>query len=187
MYCYPFETKKTYNETINLLKECKPSLVNVSFLRPDPDTKLYNFHKEHNIKEPSMYEVFMWLTLKWKIYLSYKSLKEVIILLFKSFDLSVLFFRITVYIRYLLNKNSNKNKINLAKDFFDKQNYKEAIKWFNKIKIKKDNYWIYGDRALAKMNIGDYKGAIKDFNKAIKFEPKDFYKQKRQECLILLK
>ena len=33
------------------------------------------------------------------------------------------------------------------------------------------------------MNIGDYKGAIKDFDKILELEPKEIYKEKRKECL----
>ena len=73
----------------------------------------------------------------------------------------------------------------LAKKEFDNGNYKSAIKYFNKIKIKKDNQWIYADRAIAKMNINDYKGAIKDFNRVLKLEPKEIYEQKRQEAIQL--
>ena len=71
----------------------------------------------------------------------------------------------------------------IAKEEMDKGNFKRAIKYFNKIKIKEDNYWIYGDRGIAKMNIGDYKGAIKDFNKILELEPKEIFKEKREECL----
>ena len=60
-------------------------------------------------------------------------------------------------------------------------------KYFNKVIISSDNYWIYGDRAIAKMCIGDYKGAIEDFDKALKLENKEVYKEKRQECLNILK
>ena len=48
---------------------------------------------------------------------------------------------------------------------------------------KGDNYWIYGDRAIAKMNIGDYKGALKDFDEILELEQKEIYKEKRKECL----
>ena len=78
------------------------------------------------------------------------------------------------------------DKFDEAKKYFDMGEYKKAIKYFNKVKIKEDNYWIYGDRAVAKMNLGDYKGALQDFDKVIKLYPKDIYKQKRQECLKLL-
>jgi radical SAM superfamily enzyme YgiQ (UPF0313 family) len=74
-----------------------------------------------------------------------------------------------------------------AKIEIDKGNFKQAIKYFNKVKIKVDNYWVYGDRAIAKMNIGDYKGAIKDFDKILKLDPKEIYKEKREECLKKLK
>ena len=74
----------------------------------------------------------------------------------------------------------------LAKQELDKGNYKQAIKYFNKVAIKDDNAWIYGDRAIAKMNAGDYNGAIKDFDEVLKLDPKEIYKQKKQECLNLL-
>ena len=65
--------------------------------------------------------------------------------------------------------------------------YKQAIKCFNKVKIKEDNCWIYGDRGIAKMNIGDYKGAIKDFDIILELEPQEAYIKSRQECLQKLK
>ena len=33
------------------------------------------------------------------------------------------------------------------------------------------------------MNIGDYKGAIKDFNKILELEPKEIFKKKIDECI----
>ena len=185
MYCYPFETKKTYYETVNLLKKCKPHSLVVSFLRPEYGTKLYDLYKENNIKEPSMYEIFRWITLKWRVYISYKNIREIFLLMFKGYKSSFIIFRLKSLIDLYFN-NKNKDNIDLAKQYFDKQEYKEAIKYFNKIKIKDDNYWIYGDRAVAKMNIGCYKDALKDFDKAMELEPTDIYKQKRQECLSLL-
>ena len=74
----------------------------------------------------------------------------------------------------------------MAKQEMDKGNYKQAVKYFNKVKIYENDYWVYGDRAIAKMKTGDYKGAIKDFDKVLQYEPKEIYEQKKQECLQLL-
>ena len=71
----------------------------------------------------------------------------------------------------------------IAKEEMDKGNFKRAIKYFNKVKIKEDNCWIYGDRGIAKMNIGDYKGAIKDFDIILELETKEIYEEKKKECL----
>ena len=71
----------------------------------------------------------------------------------------------------------------IAKQEMDKGNFKQAIKYFNKVKVKEYNYWIYGDSGIAKMNIRDYKGAIKDFDKVLELEPKEKKKKKREECL----
>ena len=185
MYCYPFETKQTYKETVDLLRQCKPTILEVSFLRPKPGTKLYNFYKENSITEPSLYDIFKWITLKWRIYVSYKPLKEIIKFLFESYSSYFIFFRIKCSVDIYINER-NKDKFNKAKKYFDMGEYKKAIKYFSKVKIKEDNYWIYGDMAIAKMNIGDYKGALQDFDTVIKLYPKDIYKQKRQECLKLL-
>ena len=185
MYCYSFETKQTYKETIDLLRQCKPDILSVSFLRPEHGTKLYDFYKKNKVKEPSIYEMFNWITLKWRIYFSYKPLREIIKFLFESYNISFITVRLKYFINIYINER-NKEKSDIAKQYFDKQEYKNALKYFNKIKIQQDNYWIYGDRAVAKMNIGDYKGALKDFDKIIKLYPKDIYKQKRQECLNLL-
>ena len=186
MYCYPFETKQTYYETVNLLKNCKPTSLVVSFLRPEYGTKLYDFYQEHNIKKPSIFELFKWITLKWRVYFSYKSLREILLLMFEGYKSSFIVFRLKSLIDLYIN-NKNKNKIMLAKQYFNEQKYKESIKYFNKIDVNEDNYWIYGDRAIAKMNIGNYKEAIEDFDKILKLDPnKDIYKQKKQECINLL-
>ena len=73
--------------------------------------------------------------------------------------------------------------ISKAKLCIDNKKYKKAIKYFNKISINGTNYWIYGDRGIAKMNIRDYKGAIKDFDKILDLEPKEIFKEKREECI----
>ena len=52
----------------------------------------------------------------------------------------------------------------------------------DKVKITEHNYWILGDRAIAKMSIGDYDGAIKDFDKVLQLYPQEIYKKKKEEA-----
>ena len=185
MYCYPFENKKTYLETVECLKKCKPTIIEYSMLMPIENTALYNLLKKIKYPNVSIIDKYRFFTLKWRVYKTYKSYKEALFLAiepFKIFSIIVNLYKKNERRIYKL-KEYYKNK---AKEEFNNKNYKEAIKYFNKIKIKDDNYWIYGDRAVAKMNIGCYKDALKDFDKVMELEPTYVYKQKRQECLSLL-
>jgi tetratricopeptide (TPR) repeat protein len=109
----------------------------------------------------------------------YKILNKIINIVYKTDEIIK-----NIFIK-INNKTEQKRQSfqERAKQEIDKGNFKEAIKYFNKVKIKEDNYWIYGDRAIAKMRIGDYKGAIKDFDKILELEPKEIFKEKREECL----
>ena len=40
MYCYPFETKNTYKETVECLRQCQPTYITYSFLTPIEYTEL---------------------------------------------------------------------------------------------------------------------------------------------------
>lgn len=42
MYCYPFETEETWNQTIQCLKECKPDMFSLMWLTPFKGTVLYD-------------------------------------------------------------------------------------------------------------------------------------------------
>ena len=73
-----------------------------------------------------------------------------------------------------------------AKQAFDEQNYKTAIKYFNKIKIGRHNSWIYADRAIAKMRIKDYEGAVQDFDRMQAIEKKEVYEKLKKECCDMI-
>lgn len=178
MYCFPFESNKTWLETINVLKHFNFSM-GFSY------TFLIIFDKQQLIYKEKVKISDMLRFIFFTPFVFFKQKKYLHAL--KSFR--YLFFKIKE-LREILKvlRNQHENAlITLAKQEFDKGSYKQSIKYFNKINIKEDNYWIYWDRAIAKMNIKDYKGAIKDFDKILKIESKEIYIQKRKECLCLLK
>lgn len=70
-----------------------------------------------------------------------------------------------------------------AKQAFDEQNYKTAIKYFNKIKIGRHHC---ADRAIAKMRIKDYKGAVQDFDRMQAIEKKEVYEKLKTECCDII-
>ena len=172
MYCFPYETNKTYWQTINCVRQCKPDLLNYTWLS-SPE----NAGKKVKFIDRCRYFLFRWLVLY-----KYKNLAETIyfsIAPYKIFDNIIKFWKDIVAYKV---KQSYKNK-EFAKEAMDKGNFKKAIKYFNKVHIDDTNYWIYGDRAIAKMAICDYKGAMKDFDKVLELEPKEIYREKREECL----
>ena len=144
-------------------------------------------------RDVSFIHKYRFHTLLLRVYITYKPIKQILkiikISLVKSQLLNEIINRIDKIRENILIKLNNKIEQKRqsfqerAKQEIDKGNFKEAIKYFNKVKIKEDNYWVYGDRAIAKMSIGDYKGAIKDFDKILELEPKEIYKEKRAECL----
>lgn len=175
MYCFPFETKETYWQTVNCLRACKPDHFNYTWLR------LYDRPVERRARLIEFWHFFIF---KFIVYIKYKSL-------FRTIQLTISVNKIIDKIEevksfyFLKHNKDNKYKV-MAKQELDKGNYKQAIKYFNKVKIYENDYWVYGDRAIAKMKIGDYKGAIKDLDKVLQLDPKEIYKQKKQECLNLL-
>ena len=174
MYCYPFETKETYKETINCLLKSNVDYVSYTWLTPFKGTLLYN-ETQKQYKDAPLIDKWRFLTFKFRLMSIY----------FKDIRKTILNF-----IRKNKNEkinNTNSINVTLAKQSLDKGDYKQAISHFNKVKIKEDNYWIYGDRAIAKMNIGDYKGAVEDFDKVLKLDPKEIYEQKKQECLKFIR
>ncbi|MDD3923137.1 MAG: radical SAM protein [Endomicrobiia bacterium] len=183
MYCFPFETRKTYKETIQLLQQCKPYMVDISFLGVFKGTPLFYVLKEMGDPKVTLLAFYRWITLKLKVYIAYKSFYELFFeIMPRTYKQLNLIFRIrSQYTLY--KKNKLQKNIEIAKSAFDRQDYKEAIKYFNKIDILDNEGWIYGDRAIAKMKVGNYKSALKDFDRALQFESKEIYKQKKEECL----
>ena len=195
MYCYPFETKKTYKETVECLRQCQPTYITYSFLTPIEYTELRDLVGDFKYKNVSFIHKYRYNTLFLRVYIKYKPFKQCLRIFFKLIY-KLIIDRMLNRIVDIIYKTKNifyklKNKLEtdrqnfqkIAKEEMDKGNFKRAIKYFNKVKIKEDNCWIYGDRGIAKMNIGDYKGAIKDFDKVLELEPKEIYKEKREECL----
>ena len=188
MYCYPFETKETYKETIKCLKQCKPTFIGYSFMIPLEYTGLRDMVGDIDYKNVGFIHKYRFNTLSLRVYITYKPIKEFLTIIKKKYKSlnRILSMIDKIRIFGLLERLLEQKRQSIqerAKQEMDKGNFKQAIKYFNKVKIKEDNYWIYGDRAIAKMNIGDYKGAIKDFDKILELEPKEIYKEKRKECL----
>ena len=154
-------------------------------MTPIEYTELRDLVGDFKYKNVSFIHKYRYNTLFLRVYIKYKPFKQCLRIFFKLiYKLIIDRMRKNIFIK--LNDKQEKKKQNfqkIAKQEMDKGNFKQAIKYFNKVKIKEDNYWIYGDRGIAKMNIGDYKGAIKDFDKVLELEPKEIYKEKREECL----
>ena len=183
MYCYPFETKKTYLETIDCLAKCKPNNITVSWLLPLEGTVFSSIYDSLPKKKFLLKEKFYLETLQLRVFYKIHGIK----LILHIFPFDYIIQKISEFNakrRQKQMQENNKN-INLAKQELDKGNYKQAVNYFNKVKIREDNYWVYGDRAIAKMEIKDYDGAIKDFDKVLSLDPKEIYKQKRQEVIQL--
>ena len=158
-------------------------------------TELRDLVGDFKYKNVSFIHKYRYNTLFLRVYIKYKPFKQCLRIFFKLIY-KLIIDRMLNRIVDIIYKTKNifyklKNKLEtdrqnfqkIAKEEMDKGNFKRAIKYFNKVKIKEDNCWIYGDRGIAKMNIRDYNGAIKDFNKILELEPKEIFKEKREECL----
>ena len=161
--------KQIYKETVKYLLKLKSANIAIYWLCTFKGTELYLY--------------------KDKI-VSYEKAKLIDKLRFKIFKYRWLYeYKKNCFIKYIkieienIKMKKQQKYISKAKLCIDNKKYKKAIKYFNKISIDKTNYWIYGDRGIAKMNIGDYKGAIKDFDIILELEPKDIYEEKKKECL----
>jgi len=186
MYCFPFETKKTYGETVTCLKKCKADMISLSWLTPIKNTKLYGQLEDALFKKASITEKFRYLSMRWRVYKTYKDFKEALFLSaepLRYFDKAVNFYKGLKEKRHKKDENYKRK----AKEEFDKGNFGRAVKYFNKVHITENESWIYGDRAIAEMNTGRYKAALKDFDKALQFCPDEVYRQKKEECLSKIK
>ena len=102
MYCYPFETKQTYLETIQCLKLCKPDYIEYQFLSPIEYTDLSQFVEKLNYKKVKFIHKFRFNTLEFRVYVSYKSIIETLSILMPK----------NKYCRKIINFYSDlKNKI----------------------------------------------------------------------------
>jgi len=80
----------------------------------------------------------------------------------------------TLFFPLMLLGQTKELKLIKGKDEMAKKNYNLALYYFN-LAIQKDSLYIeaYNERGLAKFNIGDYKGAMKDYKFVIKNDPEN--------------
>lgn len=188
MLCYPYDTPKTYFETVKWLSLFKADCIGWTFMRPPENTDLYEkvvVNKENESKKTLLFNLRNWwyfLTLKFRVYPRYKDLMEALILSLEEFKI---FNTVFVFWRRYNNKklkNTNKN-INLAKTYFDNGDFKLSLKYYNKIKYLKEA-WIYADIAMANNNLNNFNGALKNINNALKLEPENNNFLKLKEEII---
>ncbi len=175
MYCYPFETDKTCDETVEHTRKIAPDLIKYTFLRSYPHTRLNAYIEENNIPQLTFKDVCRYL-------------KTAIRLRIKISEFFDLVHGLIDVIK--LNKKSlrNRSDIKLAKSYFNSGDFKKAAEIFERLIETDNSAWIYGDLAIAKMNIGDYEGALKHFDTVLKsnIESKEMYSAKREECIKIL-
>lgn len=173
MYCYPFETNTTYKETVDCINKCKPDMIQLTFLRSLPYTKLNEYMEEHKIPLIKFKDIFRFLKMSVLLKISFSeiivSLKDI-----KAY--------------YSVRKSAEKKQKyrDRAKFYFDKSDFKKAVKFFSKFAEQGADAWVYGDMAIAKMGIGKYKAALEDFQIAGIDEKSGMYMEKMEECRLKL-
>lgn len=174
MYCYPYETRKSYNETVKWLRFFKPDAIGWFWMEPQKNTELYNrffVRKDENYKInfiSRLIDKWRFIIFKFKVYITYKNFVETLFLSTEQFGIGENLF--LLWRKYNTSKRSNLEKYkNTAKQYFDCKNYKQAVKYLNKIESLGDS-WIYADRSFANFKLGRKEEALKDINKAIKLE-----------------
>jgi radical SAM superfamily enzyme YgiQ (UPF0313 family) len=73
IYCYPFETLKTYNETIKLLQLCKPERIDTAVMGVISKTETERLKKEMQSGLPNLFDKQLYLTTQWRVYIKYKT------------------------------------------------------------------------------------------------------------------
>lgn len=174
MYCYPYETRKSYNETVKWLRFFKPDSIGWFWMEPQKNTELYNrffVRKDENYKTTYLKKIIAnwhFIIFKFKVYITYKPFIETLFLSTEQFGIGEYLFFI-----WRKHNTSKRKKLeeykNEAKKQFDLKNFAKAIKYLNKIEILGDS-WIYADRAFANFKLGKKEEALKDINKAIELE-----------------
>ncbi len=188
MYCFPFETKETYRETLNLLAECRPDKIMLSWLIPFDNTEFKEIAAKEN-KAISFTDVYNFFTMKFKVYVKYKSFIDA---LREGFDGAHIFIIAQLIKSAIAKKFKEKKQIKTDKYIsgikaeLDKGDFKKAIKAFEKIRETTDKFWLFGDIAIAEMKLGEYEKSAADFDKVMEYAPNEIYKQKREECLRLI-
>ena len=186
MLCYPYETKKSYFETVKWLRFFKADAIGWFFMGPPKNTDLYQRlvvnHEEEDKKTFWFNLINRWyfITLKFRVYVTYKPFVETFFLSTEQFGL---FTNLFAWWRRYTNRQKEKLSVyqNIAKQHFDKHEFKKALKYYDKIKIK-DEAWIYGDMAIAEYNLKNYNNALREINKALNLEPENinFFNLKKE-------
>ena len=76
MYCYPFETKYTYKETVKCLRQCKPTQIIYTFMTPIEYTKLKDLVGNFDYKDVSFIHKYRYITLLPRVYITYKPINK---------------------------------------------------------------------------------------------------------------
>ncbi|MCR4663638.1 MAG: radical SAM protein [Endomicrobiaceae bacterium] len=190
MLCYPYETKKTYFETVRWLRYFRADAIGWFFMGPPKNTELYQrlvINREEEDKKTFWFNLinqWYFITLKFRVYITYKPLMETFFLSTEQFGLFHGLF--ALWRKYNNNKRQKFfEKIysyeRIAKEHFDKKEFEQALKYYNKVKFK-DESWIYNAMAIAEYNLKNYNNALREINKALKFEPEnnDFLNLKKE-------
>ena len=73
----------------------------------------------------------------------------------------------------------------IADAFYEKEDYREAIKYYNKaIRIKPVSYILYKKVAKSYKKLGDKENAALYFGKAVKFKPDDYYSRRMKREML---
>lgn len=177
MLCYPYETRKSYFETVRWLRYFRADAIGWFFMGPPKNTELYQrlvVNKEEKDKRTFLFNLinkWYFITLKFRVYITYKPFIETFFLSTEQFGL---FTGLFAWWRKYINGKKEKLSVyqNIAKQHFDKQEFKQALKYYDKIKVK-DEAWIYGDMAIAEYNLKNYNNALREINKALNLEPEN--------------
>ncbi|MCL2389356.1 MAG: radical SAM protein [Elusimicrobia bacterium] len=78
MYCYPFETRQSYKQTIECLKQIKADTVRYSLMVAPKGTELCEYFENNSVKKLSVVEYFRVRTVLFRVYISYKPFWEVL-------------------------------------------------------------------------------------------------------------
>jgi len=174
MYCYPFETDETYRDSVRCIKLADPDFVKMTFLKALPNTEFELYLKEKNLPLITFKDAVRYIAMAVKFKIKLSRIIEYIVDLKNDFSADRVIGR-------------NKKYRELVKKYFDRGDFKNAVKALNKLAETDSSPWIYGDLAIAKMNIKDYKGALESFAVAVSGGQKDVYLQKMEECRAKMK
>lgn len=177
MLCYPYETTKTYFETVKWLRFFQPDAIGWFFMGPPKNTELYKkliINNEEKDKITFLFNLknrWYFSTLKFRVYITYKPFIEAVLLSIEQFD--IFSHLLSLWRKGINYKRQRFEKYkNIAKEYFDKQDFTQALKYYDKIKSLNEA-WIYADIAVAKSKLNKYEDALKEINKALLLEPEN--------------